>query len=80
MRFLLINENLACKGASFDPNAGWHSMSGTPAVNNAYIRYLLGIDGENWWSASGLANWHDPASAGYDPANRHNVEWTLSQS
>ena len=37
---------------------------------------FLGIDGENWWSNSGLANWWDPESPGYNPANRFNVEWT----
>jgi hypothetical protein len=37
---------------------------------------FLGIDGENWWSNSGLGNWWDPESPGYNPANRFNVEWT----
>ena len=40
------------------------------------VPVFLGIDGENWWANSGLANWWDPAAPGYDASNRHNVEWT----
>lgn len=38
---------------------------------------LIQIDLEHWWEARpDLWNWWDPARAGYDPANRENVEWT----
>lgn len=40
------------------------------------VPLFLGLDGENWWLASNLSNWWDPTAPGYDPANRHNVEWT----
>ena len=38
---------------------------------------LIQIDLEHWWDARpDLWNWWDPSKAGYDPANRENVEWT----
>jgi hypothetical protein len=38
---------------------------------------LIQIDLEHWWDARpDLWNWWDPSKAGYDPANRHNVEWS----
>ncbi len=38
---------------------------------------LVQIDLEHWWEARpDLWNWWDPTQAGYDPANRENVEWT----
>lgn len=38
---------------------------------------LVKLDGENWWQGRpDLWNWWDPNAPGYDPANRHNVEWT----
>lgn len=38
---------------------------------------LVQIDTEHWWAARpDLWNWWDPAMLGFDPANRHNVEWT----
>lgn len=40
------------------------------------IPVFFGLDGENWWARSNLSNWWDSGAAGYDPANRHNVEWT----
>ena len=38
---------------------------------------LIQLDGENWWDARpDLWNWWDPASPGFNPANRENVEWS----
>ena len=38
---------------------------------------LVQIDLEHWWDARpDLWNWWDSSQAGYDPANRENVEWT----
>lgn len=37
---------------------------------------IVQLDGEQWWDyRSDLWNWWDPAQAGYDPANKDNVEW-----
>jgi hypothetical protein len=37
---------------------------------------VVQLDGEQWWDyRSDLWNWWDPAQAGYDPANKDNVEW-----
>lgn len=47
------------------------------AAEQADVPVLVGLDGQNWWeSRSDLWNWWDPNLPGYDPANRHNVEWT----
>lgn len=38
---------------------------------------VVQIDLEHWWEARpDLWNWWDPARPGFDPANRHHVEWT----
>lgn len=38
---------------------------------------VIQLDGEQWWGARpDLWNWWDPASPGYEPGNRMNVEWT----
>lgn len=38
---------------------------------------IVQIDGEQWWeNRPDLWNWWDEKKPGYDPANRHNVEWT----
>jgi len=38
---------------------------------------VVQLDGEQWWAARpDLWNWWDPARPGYDPENRHNVEWS----
>ncbi len=38
---------------------------------------LIKLDGESWWGGRpDLWNWWDTERAGYDPANRGNVEWT----
>ena len=37
---------------------------------------LVNLDGMNWWGhRPDLWNWWDPDAPGYDPDNRHNVEW-----
>ncbi len=43
----------------------------------ADVPVLITLDGQNWWqSRSDLWNWWDSTLPGYDPKNRHNVEWT----
>lgn len=38
---------------------------------------LVALEGEYWWEGRpDLWNWWRPNAAGYDPANRENVEWT----
>ena len=46
------------------------------AAEATRVPVFIGIDGENWWSQSGLSNWWNAARADYNPANRMNVEWT----
>lgn len=37
---------------------------------------IVQLDGEQWWDyRSDLWNWWDPKTAGYNPANKDNVEW-----
>ncbi len=37
---------------------------------------LVNLDGMNWWDARpDLWNWWAPKEPGYNPENRHNVEW-----
>ena len=37
---------------------------------------IIQLDGENWWSPyPELWNWWDTSRKGYNPDNRHNVEW-----
>ena len=41
------------------------------------IPVVVQLDGEQWWEARpDLWNWWNPDHAGYDPANRQNVEWS----
>lgn len=47
------------------------------SVSAADVPVLITLDGQNWWqSRSDLWNWWDPQRPGFDPHNRHNVEWT----
>ena len=47
------------------------------SARTADVPVLITLDGQNWWeSRSDLWNWWDPARSGFDPRNRHNVEWT----
>jgi hypothetical protein len=47
------------------------------AAQQTAIPVLVQIDLEHWWEARpDLWNWWNPSKAGYDPANRGNVEWT----
>lgn len=65
-----------------DTNSGGPLLAGIEdLLSNAVatkVPVFLGIDGENWWANSGLVNWFDPKAPGFDPANRHNVEWTAA--
>jgi hypothetical protein len=41
------------------------------------IPVLVQLDGESWWhNRPDLWNWWDKSKPGYNPENRHNVEWT----
>lgn len=41
------------------------------------IPIVVQLDGEQWWKVRpDLWNWWDPEQPGYNPRNRHNVEWT----
>ncbi len=41
------------------------------------VPILVQLDGESWWhNRPDLWNWWDKSKPGYDPENRHNVEWT----
>ena len=41
------------------------------------IPVVVQLDGEQWWDGRpDLWNWWDSARPGFDPANRHNVEWS----
>jgi hypothetical protein len=43
----------------------------------ASMPVLIGLDGFEWWGGRpDLWNWWDQAKPGYDPNNKHNVEWT----
>lgn len=48
------------------------------ALSTQYnLPVVIQLDGEQWWEARpDLWNWWDTARAGYNPANRNNVEWT----
>lgn len=38
------------------------------------VPVFFALDGQNWWSGSGLSNWYDSSAPGFDPANVDNVE------
>ena len=63
-----------------DTNSGGPLLQGIEELlantTASKVPIFLGIDGENWWSNSGLVNWWDPEAPGYSAANRYNVEWT----
>jgi hypothetical protein len=41
------------------------------------IPVVVQLDGEQWWEGRPeLWNWWDPTRPGFDPENRHNVEWS----
>lgn len=41
------------------------------------VPVVVQLDGEQWWGhRPDLWNWWDETKPGYDPENRHNVEWT----
>ena len=51
-----------------------HFLAAASATNTPV---LIKLDGEQWWGGRpDLWNWWDPERPGYDPENRHNVEWT----
>ena len=59
-------------GSTEDVNAISELLKAAEATS---VPVFIGLDGENWWSQSGLSNWWNPSAPGYNLANRENVEW-----
>ena len=52
-----------------------HRMLSLSASNDLPV--VIHLDGVNWWTARpDLWNWWDQTQTGYNPQNRHNVEWS----
>jgi len=67
--FSVLQTSLETQASSLDALLALSVETGIPVQIN--------VDGQNWWGhRPDLWNWWDPGRPGYDPDNRHNVEWT----